>query len=56
MSLEVEEEQDVKIRESGGHRSYENGKPAFAERDGVVKIHLTPGDSLDVGELILELR
>ena len=29
----------------------------FAERDGVVaKIHLTPGDSLDVGELILELR
>ena len=29
----------------------------FAERDGVVtEIYLTPGDSLDVGELILELR
>ena len=58
VSLEVEEGQDVKIGEPlAVIEAMKMENQLFAERDGVVaKIHLTPGDSLDVGELILELR
>ncbi len=57
VSLEVEEGQDVKIGEPlAVIEAMKMENQLFAERDGVVaKIHLTPGDSLDVGELILEL-
>ena len=57
VSLEVEEGQGVKIGEPlAVIEAMKMENQLFAERDGVVaKIHLTPGDSLDVGQLILEL-
>jgi len=58
VSLEVEEGQEVKIGEPLAIiEAMKMENQLFAERNGVVaKIHLTPGDSLDVGQLILELE
>jgi len=58
VSLEVEEGQEVKIGEPLAIiEAMKMENQLFAERDGVVaKIHLAPGDSLDVGQLILELE
>ncbi len=58
VSVEVEVGQDVKSGEAlAVVEAMKMENQLFAERDGVVaKIYLEPGDSLDVGQIILELE
>jgi propionyl-CoA carboxylase alpha chain len=58
VSIDVEVGQDVKSGEAlAVVEAMKMENQLFAERDGIVaKIYLEPGDSLDVGQLILELE
>ena len=58
VSVEVEEGQEVKSGEAlAVVEAMKMENQLMAERDGVVsKIHLDPGDSLDVGQVILEFE
>lgn len=58
VSVEVEEGHEVKAGDAlAVVEAMKMENQLFAERDGVIaKIHLEPGDSLEVGQLILELE
>ena len=58
VSVEVTEGQDVKAGESlAVVEAMKMENQLLAERDGVIsKIHLDPGDNLDVGQVILEFE
>ena len=58
VSVEVAEGEDVKSGDAlAVVEAMKMENQLFAERDGVVaKVHLEPGDSLEVGQIILELE